>query len=88
MSAAVTIAVTSSYLHVCMYTAICIKLTNCLSDPQKGEIIISRFYRDDVTKSAANTFRMEVIARKETGTHPPVKMTEGNSFFYTRHRCI
>eukprot|EP01084_Bolivina_argentea_P265371 449803_1 len=55
---------------------------------EKGEIIISRFYRDDVTLSAANAFRMDVIARKETGTQPPVKMTDGNSFFYTRHRNV
>lgn len=27
---------------------------------QKGEIVIYRFYRDDVTLSAANAFRLQV----------------------------
>ncbi|CAM9355930.1 unnamed protein product [Chrysoparadoxa australica] len=55
---------------------------------QKGEIVLSRFYRDDVTRSAADAFRKEVIASKETGSQPPIKIIEGNTFLYTRHRNI
>jgi AP-2 complex subunit mu-1 len=53
---------------------------------QKGEIVISRFYRDDVTRSAADQFLKKVIASKETGSQPPVELIEGNTFLYTRHR--
>jgi len=52
----------------------------------KGEIVIYRFYRDDVTLNAANTFRLQVIAAKEAGTAPPVKNIEGNTFLYIRHK--
>lgn len=52
---------------------------------RKGEIVISRFYRDDVTKAAADAFRLKVIASKETGSSPPVKLLDGTSFLYTRH---
>ncbi|CAN0143562.1 unnamed protein product, partial [Phaeothamnion confervicola] len=55
---------------------------------QKGEIVISRFYRDDVTRSAADAFRMQVIKSKETGTQAPIKVIEGASFLYTRHANV
>eukprot|EP00611_Tribonema_gayanum_P025331 TRINITY_DN5740_c0_g1_i1.p2 TRINITY_DN5740_c0_g1~~TRINITY_DN5740_c0_g1_i1.p2 ORF type:complete len:440 (-),score=189.16 TRINITY_DN5740_c0_g1_i1:133-1452(-) len=55
---------------------------------QKGEIVISRFYRDDVTRSAADQFLKQVIASKETGSQPPVKLIDGNTFMYTRHSNI
>eukprot|EP00752_Nemacystus_decipiens_P002993 g2777.t1 len=52
---------------------------------RKGEIVISRFYRDDVTRAAADAFRLQVIASKETGSSPPVTLLDGNTFLYTRH---
>ena len=52
----------------------------------KGEIVISRFYRDDVTRTAADQFLKKVIASKEAGSMAPVTLIEGNTFMYTRHR--
>mmetsp|Transcript_6856 Transcript_6856/g.9990 ORF Transcript_6856/g.9990 Transcript_6856/m.9990 type:complete len:432 (-) Transcript_6856:178-1473(-) len=52
---------------------------------QKGDILISRQYRDDVSRSAADTFRMQVIAAKETGAQPPIQRIDNCSFLYTRH---
>jgi len=52
----------------------------------KGDIVISRVYRDDVTIATANTFRMKVIAAKETGSEPPVKPINKTHFLYIRHR--
>eukprot|EP00560_Eucampia_antarctica_P000167 CAMPEP_0197833262 /NCGR_PEP_ID=MMETSP1437-20131217/18416_1 /TAXON_ID=49252 ORGANISM="Eucampia antarctica, Strain CCMP1452" /NCGR_SAMPLE_ID=MMETSP1437 /ASSEMBLY_ACC=CAM_ASM_001096 /LENGTH=427 /DNA_ID=CAMNT_0043437225 /DNA_START=134 /DNA_END=1417 /DNA_ORIENTATION=+ len=52
---------------------------------QKGDIMISRQYRDDVSRAAADSFRLQVIAAKETGAQAPVKRIENCSFLYTRH---
>jgi len=51
----------------------------------KGDILISRQYRDDVSRAAADSFRLSVIAAKETGTQAPIKRIENCSFLYTRH---
>lgn len=53
---------------------------------QKGEIVIYRLYRDDVSLAAANAFRMQVIAAKEAGSTAPVRNIEGNTFMYIRHK--
>lgn len=55
---------------------------------QKGEVVLNRFYRDDVSRRAADNFRLQVIAAKETGTLPPVKVIDGCSFLYTRHENL
>jgi AP-2 complex subunit mu-1 len=55
---------------------------------QRGEIVLTRFYRDDVSRAAADAFRLKVIASKETGTMPPVLQLDGCSFLYTRHRNL
>jgi len=47
--------------------------------------MISRQYRDDVSRAAADSFRLQVIAAKETGSQAPVKRIENCSFLYTRH---
>lgn len=52
---------------------------------QKGDILISRQYRDDVSRTAADSFRLQVIAAKETGSQAPIKRIENCSFLYTRH---
>lgn len=52
----------------------------------KGEIVISRVYRDDLMINSANAFRMKVIAAKETGSDPPVKRIDKTHFLYIRHR--
>eukprot|EP00644_Phytophthora_capsici_P000525 jgi/Phyca11/540430/estExt2_Genewise1Plus.C_PHYCAscaffold_40965 len=55
---------------------------------QKGDVVLNRFYRDDVSRRAADNFRLQVIAAKETGTLPPVKVIDGCSFLYTRHENL
>ena len=50
----------------------------------KGETIISRYYRDDVSRTTAESFGTKVIAAKELGAGP-VKMLDGASFLWTRH---
>jgi len=50
--------------------------------------MISRQYRDDVSRAAADSFRLQVIAAKEAGSQPPVKIIDGCSFLYTRHRKL
>jgi AP-2 complex subunit mu-1 len=52
---------------------------------QKGQIIISRFYRGDVTLSGTDLFRENVIAAKHTGTQPPIRVVDNSTFMYTRH---
>jgi AP-2 complex subunit mu-1 len=39
---------------------------------------------DDVGRAAADSFRLQVIAAKETGSEAPVKRIENCSFLYTR----
>eukprot|EP00640_Fibrocapsa_japonica_P004375 CAMPEP_0113951424 /NCGR_PEP_ID=MMETSP1339-20121228/86044_1 /TAXON_ID=94617 /ORGANISM="Fibrocapsa japonica" /LENGTH=228 /DNA_ID=CAMNT_0000959665 /DNA_START=39 /DNA_END=722 /DNA_ORIENTATION=- /assembly_acc=CAM_ASM_000762 len=51
----------------------------------KGEIVISRFYRDDVTRSSADIFRSTVIAKKEASSMSPVLFLSKSTFIYTRH---
>lgn len=51
----------------------------------KGEIVISRVYRDDLMINSANAFRMKVVAAKETGSDPPVKKIDKTHFLYIRH---
>ena len=50
-------------------------------------MILSRnTHRGDVSRAAADSFRLQVIAAKEAGSQPPVKIIDGCSFLYTRHR--
>jgi len=49
----------------------------------KGEIVISRYYRDNVSKTAVDAFRSRIIAAKKTGV--PVVNIDKSSFLYVRH---
>eukprot|EP01083_Nonionella_stella_P069590 185583_1 len=49
----------------------------------KGEIVISRFYKDDVTRAHADAFRMQVVAAKDFGS--PVMYIDGCTFVYIRN---
>jgi len=51
---------------------------------QKGEIVISRMYRDGFSRSLADTFRTQVIANKEAG-RSPVKIIGNTSFLHIKH---
>jgi AP-2 complex subunit mu-1 len=48
----------------------------------KGEVLIYRSYRDDVSRAAADAFRMQVLAAKEFRS--PVQVYEKASFFHIR----
>lgn len=48
----------------------------------KGELIISRYYRDHVSRSAADSFRSTIIQAKKTGV--PVIFIDKCSFVYCR----
>lgn len=48
----------------------------------KGELLISRYYRDNVSRSAASAFRKQIIAAKKLGA--PVVLIEKCSFMYIR----
>jgi len=53
---------------------------------QKGEVLISRFYRDDVSRQAVDAFRLEVIVAKNVGV--PVIHLDNSSFMYTRQGLV
>lgn len=48
---------------------------------QKGEVIISRIYRDDIPKGMANAFRLEVLGSRDTN-RSPIKTISSTSFLY------
>ena len=52
---------------------------------QKGEVIIFRTYRGDVSRTAIETFRTEVIAKKNTGSRPPILNFEDISCMYNNY---
>jgi len=49
----------------------------------KGDLVIYRFYRDNVSRAATDAFRQRVIAAKKTGV--PIIDIDKSSFMYTRH---
>jgi len=51
---------------------------------QKGEVVISRMYRDGFSRQVADTFRNQVIISKEAG-RSPVKIIGGTSFMFIKH---
>ncbi|GBG33753.1 AP-2 complex subunit mu [Hondaea fermentalgiana] len=55
---------------------------------ERGEVVMYRAYRDDVTREAAEAFRVEVVARKETGNVPPVQLVDNTSFLHTRRNKL
>src|SRR4051812_20908462 len=52
----------------------------------KGEIIIQRYYRDDIPATATEAFRQQIIASKRTNL--PIVNIDGASFMYTRHNDV
>lgn len=53
-----------------------------------GQVVIHRAYRDDVSQSAAEAFRAQVVGRKEAGSQAPVRFLDGASFLYTRRNDV
>lgn len=52
---------------------------------QKGEEVVSRSYRGDVSKSSIDAFRRKIIASKSTGSTNPVVQVEGTTFMFVKH---
>lgn len=50
---------------------------------QKGEVLISRIYRDDISRGVANAFRLEVIGHT-TSARSPIKNIGATSFMYIK----
>lgn len=50
----------------------------------RGEVVLYRAYRDDVSREAAEAFRLEVVAKKEAGNVAPVQLIDSTSFMHTR----
>eukprot|EP00026_Physarum_polycephalum_P010065 Phypoly_transcript_10213.p1 GENE.Phypoly_transcript_10213~~Phypoly_transcript_10213.p1 ORF type:complete len:270 (-),score=28.62 Phypoly_transcript_10213:461-1270(-) len=50
---------------------------------QKGEVLISRIYRDDISRGVANAFRLEVIGHTKD-VRSPIKNIGSTSFMYIR----
>jgi len=54
----------------------------------KGDEVVSRHFRTDVTKTSIDSFRNKIIGGKSAGSTPPVVLVEGTSFMYVRHRNL
>jgi len=52
---------------------------------QRGDIVISRQYRDDVSTATTDSFRLKVLGAKEGGTSAPIRRIDSSTFVYTRH---
>lgn len=52
----------------------------------RGEILISRTYRDDIQRNLADAFRTQILQSKETST--PVRHLGDCSFIYTRSNDV
>jgi len=49
----------------------------------RGDIVISRQYRDDVSTSTTDSFRLKVLGAKEGGA--PIRSIDSSTFLYCRH---
>lgn len=54
----------------------------------KGEVVISRFYRDDVSKTTVDLFGSRVFGSKDTGSSPPIRVVDHASFMFIRHENL
>ena len=54
----------------------------------KGEVIVSRYYRDNVSRSAADAFRTQVIAAKKGAESVPIINIDKVSFLYCRQNDV
>ena len=52
---------------------------------QKGNVVLSRFYREIGSRRAVDAFRTSVIAAKEASTKAPIQYIDGNTFLFIRH---
>jgi hypothetical protein len=52
-----------------------------------GILFCALFWSDrgDVTKESADAFRTNVIAKKDTGSKPPITYIDGTTFIYVRN---
>jgi len=59
-------------------------ISNVLLINQKGEVVISRIYREGASQKTIDTFRNQVIASKEAG-RLPVKVLDHTAFMFVKH---
>nr|ALD47974.1 adaptor protein complex 2 subunit mu [Emiliania huxleyi] len=59
-------------------------ISNVLLINQKGEVVISRIYREGASQKTIDTFRNQVIASKEAG-RLPVKVLDHTAFMFIKH---
>ena len=51
----------------------------------KGDEVVSRHFRNDISKQAMDAFRNKIVIAKATGQNPPVVRFEETTFLYIRH---
>jgi len=59
-------------------------ISNVLFVNQKGDVVISRTYREGAPQKVIDLFRHQVIAGKEA-SRSPVKIIEGYAFMFIKH---
>jgi len=59
-------------------------ISNLLFINQKGDVVISRTYREGASQKVIDMFRHQVIAGKEAG-RSPVKIIDGTAFMFIKH---
>lgn len=52
---------------------------------QKGEPVIARHFRSDITKTSVDSFRTKIIMGKATGNTAPIVHMEGTTFAFVKH---
>lgn len=52
----------------------------------KGDVLLSRSYREELSRSIATAFRNQVLGAK--GTRVPIKLITNYSFFHVRHETL
>mmetsp|Transcript_15329 Transcript_15329/g.16072 ORF Transcript_15329/g.16072 Transcript_15329/m.16072 type:complete len:434 (+) Transcript_15329:28-1329(+) len=52
---------------------------------QKGEPVVSRHFRTDITKTSIDSFRTKIIMGKATGNTAPIIHMEGTTFIFVKH---
>lgn len=55
---------------------------------QKGDQLMTRHFRADISKMSVDGFRSRIIASKSTGSNAPVLLLDNTSFVYIRQKNI
>ena len=55
---------------------------------QKGDEIVARHYRNEISKASIDVFRNKIIKGKVVGQSAPVIALDGTSFLYVKHKNL